>query len=173
MSYSKTVWKDREVSRPRTYTFQSNGDGSTTLIPSEGSILTAGTPLNATNLNKIENYLELIGTYTEVSEKGAVSNGHYIRWSHGWQLCWGMATFNVTTGGMGALFAQTLPTKALPASFSHTTYYIGFTPYFTEAVGIDIRSKAQDFFEPRVWTSHAVSNKTCEFGFIALGRWYE
>jgi hypothetical protein len=43
VAYSKTVWKDRVVQNPLTYTLQSNGDGTTTLIPAEGAITEPGT----------------------------------------------------------------------------------------------------------------------------------
>ena len=146
MAYSKTVWKDREVSRPRTYTFQQNGDGSTTLIPAEGSIITTGTPITASNLNNIENYLQTLSGNTEIVEKGSGSGGHYMRWANGQQLCWGMYTAVATTNGNGGVFSITLPSKGLPASFSHTTYFIGFTPYFSEAVGIIDLFKSHGFF---------------------------
>jgi hypothetical protein len=54
MAYDKKIWEDRTVERPLTYILQSNGDGTTTLIPSEGSIIATGTPLTAANLNHME-----------------------------------------------------------------------------------------------------------------------
>jgi hypothetical protein len=55
MAYNKRTWTDRTVERPLTFIMQDNGDGTTTLIPSEGSIITTGTPITADNLNNIEN----------------------------------------------------------------------------------------------------------------------
>lgn len=55
MAYSKTTWTDRIVQKPLTYTQQNNGDGTTTLIPAEGTITQAGTPITATALNNMEN----------------------------------------------------------------------------------------------------------------------
>ncbi|KRQ86063.1 hypothetical protein ABG79_02195 [Caloramator mitchellensis] len=52
--YNKTLWKDRIVEKPRTYQVQNNSDGTITLIPTEGTIVEAGTPITAYNLNKIE-----------------------------------------------------------------------------------------------------------------------
>jgi hypothetical protein len=54
MAYTKKVWTDRTVERPLTYIQQDNGDGTITLIPSEGSIISSGTPITAANLNNIE-----------------------------------------------------------------------------------------------------------------------
>jgi len=54
MPYTKKVWTDRTVERPLTFIMQNNTDGTITLIPSEGDIITTGTPITATNLNAIE-----------------------------------------------------------------------------------------------------------------------
>ena len=53
---------DRIVENPRTFTIQNNPDGTVTLIPAPGTILQEGTPVNATNLNAIE---ESIATHEE------------------------------------------------------------------------------------------------------------
>ncbi|AIQ69226.1 hypothetical protein [Paenibacillus graminis] len=55
MAYNRTTWEDREVETPRTYTLENNPDGTVTLVSAEGTILAAGTPLNAANLNNLEN----------------------------------------------------------------------------------------------------------------------
>jgi hypothetical protein len=54
MAYTPTTWKDRAVEKPRTYTMQENGDGTVTLIPTPGTVYEGGTPVNAGNLNHIE-----------------------------------------------------------------------------------------------------------------------
>lgn len=54
MAYNKTVWKLREVEKPRRYNVQVNSDGSRTFNPAPGVIIEPGTPLNAANMNKIE-----------------------------------------------------------------------------------------------------------------------
>lgn len=58
MAYTPTNWKDRVVEKPRTYRMQDNGDGTITLIPEPGTIYEPGTPVNAVNLNKLENGLQ-------------------------------------------------------------------------------------------------------------------
>jgi hypothetical protein len=173
LAYNKTIWTNREVERPNTYNLVDNGDGTTTLIKAEGNILSEGTPIVASNMNKIEDALENFALTSEIAEKGQTSNGHYLKFANGNQICWGMMTFNATTGVNGALHSVTLPTKGLPSAFSHTTYFVSITPYFTEAVGVDIRSRAVDFFEPRVYSISALSNKYVEFGYFCFGRWYE
>lgn len=55
MAYNKTVWKDQDVENPRTYTQRQNDDGSVTLLDHFGTITELGTPVNAENMNKIEN----------------------------------------------------------------------------------------------------------------------
>jgi hypothetical protein len=54
MPYEKTLWKDRQVEKPLTFTQVTNADGTITLTPAEGTVVEAGTPLNSSNLNKIE-----------------------------------------------------------------------------------------------------------------------
>lgn len=58
MAYTKTLWKNRLVEKPRTFRFQQNADGTVTLNAEEGQIIEPGTPVNAANLNKIEDTLE-------------------------------------------------------------------------------------------------------------------
>ena len=62
MAYEKTVWKNREVERPRTFQEVENPDGTITLVPAEGNIIEAGTPIIAENMNKIEDEIELLDT---------------------------------------------------------------------------------------------------------------
>lgn len=54
MAYNKTEWKDQDVENPRTYTQRQNDDGSVTLLDHFGEITELGTPVNAENMNKIE-----------------------------------------------------------------------------------------------------------------------
>lgn len=62
MSYIPTKWQDRIVERPRTYHVQNNPDGTITLIPAPGTVIQEGTPVNAANLQPIEDYLGQILT---------------------------------------------------------------------------------------------------------------
>lgn len=47
------VWKDLVVEKPKTYKINDNGDGTFTLIPAFGTTLEQGTPVNASNMNKL------------------------------------------------------------------------------------------------------------------------
>lgn len=58
MVYTPRTWFDRQVERPKTYNLQENTDGTVTLLPAEGIIIEAGTPLIADNMNQIEDGLE-------------------------------------------------------------------------------------------------------------------
>jgi hypothetical protein len=60
MAYEKTDWKDRLVEKPNTYRATSNLDGTITLNREEGKITEPGTPINATNMNKLENEVEFL-----------------------------------------------------------------------------------------------------------------
>ena len=61
MAYTKTVWQDHIISTPNTYTVTQNG-GTWTILPSEGTVIQSGTPVNAANLNKIEDELYTLDT---------------------------------------------------------------------------------------------------------------
>jgi hypothetical protein len=63
LAYNPTEWTNREVEKPRTYTMQNNPDGTVTLVPAEGAIISAGTPIVAENMNKIEDQLVLADTH--------------------------------------------------------------------------------------------------------------
>ena len=54
MAYIKNIWENQDVERPKTYEVTDNPDGSITLTDSFGTITKAGTPVNATNMNHIE-----------------------------------------------------------------------------------------------------------------------
>lgn len=55
MAYTKTEWKDQNVENPRTYLVRDNGDSTVTLMDAFGTVTERGTPVNAENMNKIEN----------------------------------------------------------------------------------------------------------------------
>ncbi len=52
--FKRTMWKDRAVQKPRTYRQTGNADGSVTLTPEPGTIYEAGTPVNAAQLERME-----------------------------------------------------------------------------------------------------------------------
>lgn len=60
MAYEPTTWSNREVERPRTYVMTQNTDGTVTLTPSEGTVFNAGTPIDASNMNKIEQAIDAV-----------------------------------------------------------------------------------------------------------------
>lgn len=54
MAYSPTVWTDRAVSTPNTYTKSGETSSEVTLVAKPGTVTQAGTAINASNMNKIE-----------------------------------------------------------------------------------------------------------------------
>lgn len=63
MAYQKTVWKDQDVENPRTYIERDNGNGTVTLLDAFGTVTELGTPVNAANMNKIENGIADLETF--------------------------------------------------------------------------------------------------------------
>jgi hypothetical protein len=55
MAYEKTKWEDRVVQFPNRYDKSGETSTQVTLIANPGTVTQAGTPLNAANLNNIEN----------------------------------------------------------------------------------------------------------------------
>lgn len=54
MAYTKTTWLDRVVQFPMRFFKTGETSGGVTLSPDSGTITQAGTPINAANLNKLE-----------------------------------------------------------------------------------------------------------------------
>jgi hypothetical protein len=63
MAYAKTTWADRQVQKPLTFTQTTNGDGTITLAPAEGTITQSGTPITALNLNNLETQYDAAVSY--------------------------------------------------------------------------------------------------------------
>ena len=90
MTYEPTHWQDRIVEKPRTYHVQNNPDGTITLIPAPGTVIQEGTPVNAANLNKLEQGLVTLPdsiyrigdikttARTDLGEKWLLCNGDAI-----------------------------------------------------------------------------------------------
>jgi hypothetical protein len=70
MPYSKTTWKDRSVEKPLTFTLQTNADGTTTLIPAEGTIVEPGTAITSALLNNMEDGIASAARKTENQDMG-------------------------------------------------------------------------------------------------------
>lgn len=60
MSYELVGWKNRAVEKPMTYTLTDNGDGTVTLARAPGEVYAAGTPVNADNLNHMDEGIRAI-----------------------------------------------------------------------------------------------------------------
>lgn len=58
--YEKTNWLDQNVERPKTYEIIKNNDGSCTLLDSFGEVTELGTPVNAENMNHIEEGISIL-----------------------------------------------------------------------------------------------------------------
>lgn len=133
MAYEKTNWTDRVVQKPRTYTMQNNSDGTVTLTPAPGTVTQAGTPVNAANLNKIENELvtlededaELKEEITNIDNKiyGNIS-ALDTTFANGWNLVDGalfsegkMVNDNGTISDNATFYLAKVKVKA------NTTYY--------------------------------------------------
>lgn len=75
MVYQKTEWKDQNVESPRTYSVRQNLDGTITLLDAFGEITEVGTPVNAENMNKIEN--GIVQNESDISKRKFISFEKY------------------------------------------------------------------------------------------------
>lgn len=83
MAYSKTTWKNRVVQNPQTYLQQQNADGTVTLIPKEGTITEPGTPVNAVNMNNIENGISTLDAQNSIYNAGGTANAITVATTNG------------------------------------------------------------------------------------------
>lgn len=58
MAHKRTKWVDHVVERPNTYKETANGDGTITHEDASGEVIQQGTPISASNLNKLEEALQ-------------------------------------------------------------------------------------------------------------------
>ena len=63
MGYKGEKWIDHVVTFPGKYTAVDNGDGTWTLTPAFGTVITAGTPLSSTKINSLERRLALMDEF--------------------------------------------------------------------------------------------------------------
>ena len=79
MAYVKNTWVDQDVERPKTYEVTNNQDGSITLTDSFGLVTELGTPVNAANMNHIEDGL----VDTDVTKYNATTTYNAGEWVTG------------------------------------------------------------------------------------------
>jgi hypothetical protein len=179
MSYQKTVWKNREVERPRTYNIQENEDGTITLIPAEGAIIEPGTPITAQVMQNIEDGIEVLdntlnshlaeSTAKHIKESGHNANGYYVRFDDGTQICRIDTTIDLSIEGFqsGGVF---------PAAFyiADIRPAVAWNSYGSLAGGVaEILQKVflgATAYEWRVYTDGSGTG-TQTISLLAIGRW--
>ncbi|ALC92056.1 hypothetical protein AM500_21350 [Bacillus sp. FJAT-18017] len=121
MPYNKTLWKDRVVEKPMTYTMRTNADGTITLVPAEGQILEVGTPLTAVNLNNLEKqYEEVLAWVRENAQMVKLSADTGLRTKLA-------AGFDILTLGVGFYYGASLNIPSHPIPGSTAWYNIDVT----------------------------------------------
>lgn len=134
MPYLPTDWKDRAVDRPMTYIMQDNGDGTMTLIPSEGAISETGTPLTAANLNHMEAGISAAVRKDETTDMGGnlITNTKLKLPANLWgSVGFGLDANNADIGNLNSLWwsdtltadseAMLFPRSAAPATPAGST----------------------------------------------------
>jgi|GEM_PF-3584479 len=174
MAYTKTVWKDRVVQNPRTYTKTDNADGSITLTPKPGVITEEGTPISASNMNKIENAVESIDeqlgeTVTQLNEINSKLNSLTGTYTDTTTIVPALTSYTKTIPlGFNATKGQImLRGSALPAASTSGGSLVKFTTVANDAMSIGtsgVFTKSYDgFVTPKQFANS---------GYIALNDCY-
>jgi hypothetical protein len=161
MPYQKTIWTNREVERPRTFTMQDNGDGTITLIPAEGQIIEPGTPIIAQTMNKIEETLEaydiLLTSMTNTANLSG--NGWFKDKKTGLIFQWGRIQNTNGVGGVQIDYPTMFPSEV----FSCVAF-----PYDTTLA--DQGAYAWVSNSMNRYNAYVRSSKACYINWIAVGR---
>ena len=141
MAYQKTQWQDHI----------------------EG--VQVGTPVNAANMNKIEEGIAAALPASAISS-GSNDNGSWIKLPGGIMICWG--TRNGTTGDNGSIPGST----AFPAAFAEAPSYVGcladWSHHSVEYVDLTASNVRFVF---RTYSGGYLTDSVVEFKFMAIGSW--
>lgn len=137
MAYEKIVWKNREVEKPRTFEVIENLDGTITLIPAEGQIIEAGTPIIAANMNNIEEGIKAVhdNLATHENKDASTSQKGHVQLATDAEVTTGTNTTKaVTPAGAKVELDKKVPTsrtinsKALTANITLAASDVGAVP---------------------------------------------
>ena len=118
MAYTKTVWTDRDVEHPNRYKDQNNNQ--LILTRDEGTVTEAGTFLNSTVMNNIEDGIEALDTAVSTLELDKISNDGWSSANETW-----------------AYSSVDDPTGVITISGDKTTKYsVGMRIKFTNATNV-------------------------------------
>lgn len=132
MPYTKNTWQDRSVERPLTFTLQSNADGSTTLVPAEGTIVTTGTPITADKLNNLEQQYDN-AVADAVAQANTVEAWTLATLSNNWVQAgtgYAYAAFLKQPDGM-VCFRGAIKSGAISTTLAAFLLPVGYRPQYT------------------------------------------
>lgn len=142
MAYSKTTWEN---------------------LPS------TNTPVNATNLNKIENELASL----DVIEKGSNANGNYIKYANGLMICYNNVnlTVDITNSYEGEYYANT-GDITFPVSFVTVVPSLTVTLIQnTSLLKYNNTALFTNKFSGYISKLQSKSNVSVTLQYIAIGNW--
>lgn len=144
MSYNKTVWED---------------------LPS------TNTPLNATNLNNIENGIETLDQYaSSIVQSGSNTNGRYVKLIDGTLICYGSSATQNCNASTSTNFTITLP-----SSFVNNLYIVTFSKRNGGNNFVSVEERTDSIntssFTIYVWNNSSGIAYDIQYDYIAIGRW--
>src|SRR5690606_24377532 len=107
---------------------------------------------------------------SRIVEMGSNSNGGYVRWENGLQVCWHQLSFAFTSGGTNNL----LVTWVFPAAFANTNYRmigVSFTANPTRYIFANSGGKTTSSVNARMERPSDTGNVTVPAEVLAIGRW--
>ncbi|WP_240233629.1 hypothetical protein [Devosia lacusdianchii] len=106
-----------------------------------------------------------------IIERGSNSNGSYVRFADGTQICWGTINYSNITTAAGAIFLAAAVTWTYPIAFVNATETVcqasdtGSTVVWVGCVASATTASLQAF-------SYASASGTRAFRAMAIGRWF-
>lgn len=119
MAYQKTVWKDQDVENPRTYVMRDNGNNTVTLLDAFGTVTELGTPVNAENMNKIENGITDVESSLQAQVNTKANDADVVH-KTGNENITGLKIFNDVIAVRNTNYAY----NEIPPSTSYASYHI-------------------------------------------------
>lgn len=124
---------------------------------------------------------DILGTVLQASgvptgaiiEQGSNSNGRYIRFADGTQICWSGASLSYTSTQLGSLHFSPDITWTCPAAFIYTPYVFGLPSWGSHllaSAGTEPETPSQAKFQ--IASPTAVNGSTRAYRVCALGRWF-
>jgi len=141
----------------------SNTNRTFTLPDATGEVYTSGNILGTVS--------ESAGVPTgAIIERGSNSNGEFVRYADGTQICWRTFTIDSDLSFDNIFRTNTYPTWTFPAPFAERPVVSGSREGAATGVWASARNVTSTNCQPELLSSRSRTNQTIDF--CAVGRWF-